>query len=110
MGWEVHARRSDDSPDGVVCKIWSTVSDGYITNELTLDEAREHYWRGNLDVVTGNFTRNGGNLEQMLAEAKEHFEVFWEGAIENLLTNGQSHDYYGGEPGDGLDSPWREEM
>ena len=110
MGWEVHARRDETKPDGITCRVWSTVVDQYITDDLSLDEARSFFLNGNLEVAKQNAAIRGESVTPaVLRDALRSFEEFWQEAELNLLANGASHCYYGGNPGDGegLNAPWR---
>lgn len=115
MGWEIHSRRDDGYPDGVACRVWSTVSDGYITPPMSVEQVRHFYLQGELEICRRNWEHSARYREEhetfvdALTAAQDRFFEFWAEAVEGLVTRGQSHDYYGTGHADGLDAPWREE-
>jgi len=67
MGWVLHVRQAHDDEEPVF-RIWSTVVDGYVTEELTEEDAKEFWLQGELKVAMGNFERF---WERELPRAKE---------------------------------------
>jgi hypothetical protein len=75
MSWDVHGMETEDGPR---FKVWSTVSDGYVTGELDENELKAFYLEGELVRVERN-ARSAGRepTKRELQEVEERFDSWW---------------------------------